>query len=71
MKITLTIADSKASAFIKFIKALDFVTIDSPKTDLEIPEWHQKVIDERLKSVNENPDQLVDWETLKKEFGID
>jgi hypothetical protein len=34
----------------------------------EIPEWHKKIIDERLKNYLENPMDIIDFEEFCKEI---
>jgi hypothetical protein len=36
--------------------------------DIESPEWHGKILDERRRRVDEGPARLVDWETAKADI---
>ena len=45
---------------------------------LEIPDWHWEIIEERLRRIEENPDEGIPWEEankhleewFEKEFGV-
>lgn len=41
---------------------------------LDIPEWHKKVLDERLEDYRKNPDNSVDFEvtmkSVREKFGL-
>ena len=41
---------------------------------LDIPEWHKKVLDERLEDYHKNPDNSVDFEvtmkSVREKFGL-
>jgi hypothetical protein len=35
------------------------------KENMEIPEAHQKLVNERFEKVRKNPERLLDWEEVK------
>lgn len=41
---------------------------------LDIPEWHKKILDERLEDYRKNPDNSVDFEvtmkSVREKFGL-
>ena len=59
MKITLDIKDSRFNTFLAFIKTLDYVSVSKEQ---DIPNWHKDIIDQRLASYKENPDQTLDFD---------
>lgn len=63
----ISIPDQKVEFFKELIRNLGFAKIESVD-DFDIPEHHKKILDERLKHLNENPESLRDWEDVKKEL---
>ena len=52
---------------IAYVQALwDFIA-QSPD-DIEIPEWHQRILDERLAAWKENPEAGRPWEEVKQDI---
>ena len=35
---------------------------------LEIPDWHKKILDARMRSAKRGSETLIDWETAKKQI---
>lgn len=35
------------------------------KRELEIPDWHQKIVEERLEDYERNPENVISWEEVK------
>lgn len=60
MKITLNIPDSKAFAFIEFVKSLEFISIENEENIYDaIPTRHMSIVEERLIELEKNPDTLL------------
>lgn len=38
---------------------------------IEIPEWHKKVVRERMEKYKKNPERLLDWEDVQQKFKLD
>lgn len=70
MKITLNIPDDKAIFFLDLVKNLNFSIVDD-QLELDIPDFHKKILDERIKAYKQNPDDLLDWDNVKKELDQD
>jgi len=64
MKITLDIQDNKFDTFLRFIKTLDYVSIN--KEDA-IPQWQQDEVNKRLKLINSGEMKTRSWEEAKKD----
>lgn len=62
-RITLNIQDSKYSAFLEFIKTLDYVQINENE---QTPAFHKEIIENRLNELNE--EDLNQWEDVKKKL---
>jgi hypothetical protein len=67
MKITLDIPDDNIEFFLELIKKLNLSVVDN-QLGLNIPEWHKKIIDERLLWAKQNPDKLLNWEDVLKDL---
>ncbi|PWE00443.1 addiction module protein [Marinilabilia rubra] len=39
-------------------------------SSFEIPDWHKNILDERLKMLEKDPDNLINWEEAKKNFNL-
>jgi hypothetical protein len=67
---TITVSDSKAAAILKYLKEQEGVKVEAQYEINEEPivvhDWHKDIIDERLKSVQDHPERLIDWETLER-----
>ncbi len=61
-QITLSVPDEKYEFFMELLQSLDFVSID----DFEIPEAHQKLVLERIKT--STPESLKNWDEIKSQF---
>ncbi len=68
MKINLEINDSKAQAFLEFLKTLDYVKInENTEVDFAIPDWHKSMVQERLESYKKNPKNTSNFgDTINK-----
>jgi DNA-directed RNA polymerase subunit F len=40
------------------------------KENMEIPEAHQKLVNERFEKVRKNPERLLDWEEVKDRLNV-
>ena len=49
------------------LKELDVTLTNLPK-EYEIPQAHQKLVNERFKKVRKDPDRLLEWKQAKKKF---
>ncbi len=56
-QITLNIPENKYSFILELIKSIPYIQVQKEN---DIPEFHKKIIDERLKN-SENGD-LIDWD---------
>jgi hypothetical protein len=70
MKITLNIPDDKAIFFLDLIKNLNF-TIVNDQIELDIPDFHKKILNERMESYKKNPGEELDWDQVKKDLDKD
>ena len=61
-QITLSIPEEKFEFFVELLQSLDFVSIDN----FEIPEAHQKLVLERIKT--STPESLKNWDEIKNLF---
>lgn len=53
---------------IKTIKSLLDYALIKEENQIEIPEVHQELVMERFYEAQENPESLLDWDEVKKEF---
>lgn len=67
-QITLNIQDNKFPFFVELIESMDFVDIQE---DFDIPDEHKKIVMERMKMSEENPERLLDWDDVKDNFILD
>lgn len=56
-QIILSIPDEKVKTFLNFINDLKYVKVEDK--EFVVPEWQKKEVRKRLKSINDNPSQLV------------
>lgn len=76
MQLVLNITDKKkANLLMEFLKELKYVNSVrqvEDKHDVEIPEWQQKIVLDRIK--NSKPEDYVAWKdfkkVLKKKYGF-
>ncbi len=48
--------------------ALIYGMIAADKLNLYIPDWHQKIVEERLEEYERNPKNTISWEDLKSKI---
>ena len=68
---TISIPDNKAKMFFEFMNSLSFVNQIEEIDYLIIPEEHKRIVRERIKKSNENPERLLDWDKVKDNFILD
>jgi hypothetical protein len=72
-QISFSIPDTQVSFMIELLQKFDFVKIDNPTTDKNFTlsaEQKALVEVERIKAKN-NPDYLLDWDTVKDTLIVD
>ncbi|HEY3369931.1 MAG TPA: addiction module protein [Prolixibacteraceae bacterium] len=67
-QIAVTIPDNKEALFIELMKNLSFVKGIEKVENMEIPEWHKEIIDERMENYKKNPETYRNWEDVQKEI---
>ena len=48
------------------MKNLSFVKNIGTIDNTDIPEWHKKIIDQRMENLKNNPELYMDWNDLQK-----
>jgi hypothetical protein len=67
MKIIVEIPDKEYSFFMEFVKRLKNTKVqDISKMEFSLSAADKKLIDERLKDLEENPSDVSEWSTVKK-----
>jgi len=64
-RITLNIDESKAEAFLSFIKTLDYVSISD---EIVIPEEQQREVERRLKDLEDGKMETRSWNEARKDI---
>lgn len=67
MKITLDIEDDKLSAFLNFIKTLDYVTVNKENVDFKLSEEHKNILEDRKESYQKGESKGVSWDEVKSD----
>jgi hypothetical protein len=67
--ISVTIPDNKVSLFIELMNNLSFVKKVEATDNIDIPDWHKDIIEERTENYKKNPESYKNWKDLKK--GLD
>jgi Putative addiction module component len=69
MKLTLDIPNHQADFFLQLIRSLNFdITIEKKEADMDIPEWHKAILEERLAIYETDTSGFVKWDDLKKDI---
>ncbi len=70
MKITINIKDGKAAFFLELLQSFDFIAIEKtePGENDSLSDAHKKLLDERLANYKTDPDNLLDWDEVKKDI---
>lgn len=73
-KYTITVSDNKAKEILNYLKSQEGVKVEAHYEILEdeiiLEDWHKEIIDERLKSVQDHPEKLVDWKTIENNIRL-
>jgi hypothetical protein len=67
---TITIQDSKENIFIEMTKSINFVEKIQEVSDSIISKEHQKIILDRLKKFEENPESCLSWEDIENKIKL-
>ncbi|MBI5219248.1 MAG: addiction module protein [Bacteroidia bacterium] len=67
------IADSNGKTAGVFIPYTDWEKLVEKYKDiendiLEIPEWHKKIVMERIKKYDASPEKMLDWDVVSKKL---
>ena len=68
MDLSINIPDSKAKAFIEFLKTIDFVKIKTKEPMFEFSPEQKRELDSRIKDYQANPSTCLDWDTVKTQI---
>jgi hypothetical protein len=66
-QVTLNVADDQFRFFMELIGKLPFVQVEN----VVVPEWHVKLVNNRLDEHKSDPDSAIDWELAKRELESD
>jgi len=64
-KLILQVEHKKTALLLEFLRTLNYVKVEKEE-EIEIPEWHKKVLDKRLKELKEHPESVIDLKTFKR-----
>lgn len=67
-QITISIPDNKEEFFIDLMESLSFVKKIESVENIDIPEWHKAILDQRMENYKNNPESYRKWEDVKKEI---
>lgn len=74
IKYTITVSDNKAKEILNYLKSQEGVKVEAQyeisEDEIILQDWHKEIIDERLKSVQDHPEKLIDWETLERNIKL-
>jgi hypothetical protein len=66
-EVTLKIPEEKFEFYMELFEQLGLET----EMEYDIPEEHKEIVRERIKRSNENPELLLDWDTVKDNFDFE
>lgn len=66
-EVTVRIPDEKFEFCMELFEQLGLQT----EAVYEIPEEHKKIVLQRIKMAEKNPERLLDWEKIKDEFDFE
>jgi hypothetical protein len=69
ISVTVAVPENKLEFFKELVKSLNFKEIDIPADITEIPEAHQKMVQERIK--NSKPENWLRWNDVQDSFKLD
>lgn len=65
-QITVSVPENQYDFFVALMRKLGFN--EKGKTEFVLTSAHKKIIDKRLKDMDENPNDETDWSSLKKKL---
>jgi hypothetical protein len=68
MQLSIDISDNKASAFIAFLKTLDFVKVKLSDPDFEFSAKQKNELIKRHKEYKKNTTSCSDWDSVSTEI---
>lgn len=66
-EVTLKIPEEKFEFYMELFEQLGL----KAEMEYDIPEEHKEIVRERIKRSNENPELLLDWDTVKDNFDFE
>ncbi len=66
----ISIPDNKANIFIEMMKNLKFVKKIQEVPDLFIPEEQKEIVLNRLKEIEKDPENSLDWEEIERKIKL-
>ena len=66
-EITLRVPQEKYDFVMELINELGLEVTQ----DIEIPEWHKQIVEERIAEYKRNPGAELDWDEVKDDFDLD
>jgi len=72
-RVIIDIPDNKINFFLELVKNLGFkkvrrIPYEQVEKEYEIPQAHQKLVNERFKKVRKDPERLLDWDQAKEKL---
>lgn len=72
-RVIIDIPDNKINFFLELVKNLGFKKVrripdEQIEKEYEIPQAHQKLVNERFKKVRKDPERLLDWDQAKEKL---
>ncbi|MCB9032784.1 MAG: hypothetical protein H6553_03015 [Chitinophagales bacterium] len=64
--ITIELLNDNAIHLLQDLELLNIIKL--PRKDVDIPDWHKPIIDERLEYLEQNPDDVTDFDDLLDEI---
>ena len=65
---TITIPDNKVRIFIELMKNISFVKKIEEDYTMDIPEEHKKIVRERVKKYQNNPENYLEWGDIENKI---
>lgn len=65
--VVINFPDNKYNLFLELLKQLNIEEVEMQ----EIPEFQKEIVRSRIKNSEKNPENLLDWETVKNDFQFD
>ena len=67
---TITIPDNKENIFIEMMKSINFVEKIQVAKEIEISEEHKRVVMDRLKAIEEYPENSISWKDIEQKINF-